>query len=49
MFHYDRGISAIYLCFVEALGNPDLRGREYQFKTHLQVLSLATSDNTLNS
>lgn len=49
LFHYNKGISAIYLSFVEALGNPNLRGREYQFKTHLQVLLLVTSDNTLNS
>lgn len=50
LFHYNEGISAIYLCYIEALGKPDLRGEEdYQFKTHLQVLFLATSDNTLNS
>lgn len=50
IFHYNKGISAIYLYFLEALGIPDLRGREeYQFKTHLQVLLLVTSDNTFNS
>lgn len=28
LFSYNKGISAIYLCFVEALGNLDLRGKD---------------------